>query len=264
VSPASDRWQFLIIGMSSLRISWCLFLFLSKSCPISLPALHTDSLSRPGEMRKRNQGWVKAMVMHIPNIPVALNLPLVCKFTLLIGRAVSQVAGCDKTSTPLFFLYFCAIFPSKTIRRVTAKGTHLGTSGDQPGDIRLDIHLHNRLARPTTLRQYQCRLPYHLNAYTLYWSAHNPPNHFATFQTCRWPSTQTTLFVPLFSLGQYRPVPLLSGSLPPFLHDIMPRMGHTPLSFHSLSGAIQLANPYIWGTLLTEPLSHGALLWQAS
>jgi hypothetical protein len=44
-------------------------------------------------MKKRNQSWVKAMVMHLPNIPVALNLPLACKFTLLIGRAVSQVSG---------------------------------------------------------------------------------------------------------------------------------------------------------------------------
>jgi hypothetical protein len=69
------------------------------------------------------------------------------------------------------------------------------------------------------------------------------------------------LYFPLVNTG---PVPLLSGSLPPFLHDIMLRTGHTPLSFHSLSSATQLANPYIWGTLLTEPLSHGALLWQAS
>jgi hypothetical protein len=67
-----------------------------------------------------------------------------------------------------------------------------------------------------------------------------------------------------FPLVNTRPVPLLSGSLPPFLHDIMPRMGHTPLSFHSLSSTTQLANPYIWGALLTEPLSHGALLRQAS
>jgi hypothetical protein len=33
------------------------------------------------------------MIMHLPNIPVALNLSLVCKFTLLIGHAVSQFAG---------------------------------------------------------------------------------------------------------------------------------------------------------------------------
>jgi hypothetical protein len=45
------------------------------------------------EMKKRNQSWVKAMMTHLPDIPVALNLSLACKFTLLIGRAVSQFAG---------------------------------------------------------------------------------------------------------------------------------------------------------------------------
>jgi hypothetical protein len=44
----------------------------------------------------------------------------------------------------------------------------------------------------------------------------------------------------------------------------MLRTGHTPLSLHYFRGATQLANPYIRGALLTEPLSHGALLQQAS
>jgi hypothetical protein len=54
-----------------------------------------------------------------------------------------------------------------------------------------------------------------------------------------------------FPLVNTRPVPLLSGCLPLVLHDIMPRMGHTPLSFHSLSGTTQLANPY-FGVLFLQ------------
>jgi hypothetical protein len=64
------------------------------------------------------------------------------------------------------------------------------------------------------------------------------------------PCTQIILFAPLFSLVNTRPVPLLSGSLPLFLHDIISRMGHTPLSFHYFRGATQLANPYIGALFL--------------
>jgi hypothetical protein len=78
--------------MSSPRISWRLFLFSSKFCPISLSAQRTDSLSRPGKSRKEIKAG-KAIMMYLPDIPVALKLSHACKFTLLIGRAVSQLAG---------------------------------------------------------------------------------------------------------------------------------------------------------------------------
>jgi hypothetical protein len=108
---------------------------------------------------------------------------------------------CDKTSTPLFFLYF----PYQNNPMCHGQGDPtIGRPGDQPEDIRLDNHLHNWLARPATLRLCQRCAPDRSNAYTIYWSTHDPQNHFATIQNCRWPSAQTTLFAPLFSFGQYK------------------------------------------------------------
>jgi hypothetical protein len=78
--------------MSSPRISWRLFLFLLKFCPISLLVQCTDSLSQPGKSRKEIKAG-KAIMMYLPDIPVALKLSHACKFTLLIGCAVSQLAG---------------------------------------------------------------------------------------------------------------------------------------------------------------------------
>jgi hypothetical protein len=169
--------------------------------------------------------------------------------------------GCDKTSTPLFFLYF----PYQNNPTCHGQGDPtIGHPEDQPEDIRLDNHLYSWLAKPTTLRLCQCRAP---TIRMLIPYIGLPATPQTTLQQSRLAGgpvhrpSYLHLYFPLVITG---PVPLLSGSLPPFLHDIMPRTGHTPLSFHSLSGATQLANPYIWGALLTEPLSHRALLQQAS
>jgi hypothetical protein len=80
------------------------------------------------------------------------------------------------------------------------------------------------------------------------------------------------LICTIIFLGQYRPVPLLSGSLPPFLHDIMRRTGHTPLSLHYFRGATRLANPYLGALFLQSHYLMGpccgkhlsSLLWAIS
>jgi hypothetical protein len=78
--------------MSSPRISWHLFLFLSKFCPISLLVQGMDLLSQPGKSRKEIKAG-KAIMMYLLDIPVALKLSHACKFTLLIRCAVLQFAS---------------------------------------------------------------------------------------------------------------------------------------------------------------------------
>jgi hypothetical protein len=116
------------------------------------------------------------------------------------------------------FPYFSFIFLTKTLRRVTARVILPGTSEEPTRRCRLDNHLHNWLARPATLRLCQRRAPDRSNAYTIYRSARDPQNHFATIQNHRRPSAQTTLFAPLFSLGQYKTctfVVRLFATIPP-------------------------------------------------
>jgi hypothetical protein len=122
----------------------------------------------------------------------------------------------QRRSEPSFFLanrtgvtkrtlpYFSFIFLTKSLQRATVRVILPGTSEEPTRRCRLDNHLHNWLARPATLRLCQRRAPDRSNAYTIYRSARDPQNHFATIQNHRRPSTQTTLFAPLFSFGQYK------------------------------------------------------------
>jgi hypothetical protein len=166
-----------------------------------------------------------------------------------------------KQALPYFFFYF----PYQNNLTCHGQGDPtIGCPEDQPEDIRLDNHLHSWLARPTTLRLCQCCAPTVQMLISYIGLPATPKTTLQQSRLAGGPAHRPPYLRHYFPLVNTRPVPVLSGSLPPFLHDIMLRMGHTPLSFHSLSGATQLANPYIWGALLTEPLSHGALLQQAS
>jgi hypothetical protein len=161
--------------------------------------------------------------------------------------------------------YFSFIFLTKTIRRITARRFSLwGVYKTNQRANRLDNHLHSRLARPTTLRLYQHRAPTVRMLIPYIGPPATPRTTLRQSRITGGPAHRPPYLRLYFPLVNTRPVPLCQALLPPFVHDIMPRTGHTPLSFHSLSSATQLANPCIWGALLTEPLSHGALLRQAS